>query len=109
MQCVFCKPYYSDSSKVNITYINDLHELSFLEFGYADINNIVFLLEAFRKTTIPSERQVIAEISKSLLEEISDTRREEIITGLKERYDVSDKQVLNENPLLDILVNITPE
>lgn len=96
--------YYSDPQKESITYINDLHEFSFLAFGHADINNILFLIELFRQTTIPAERQVIAEISKSILEEISDTRREEIIAGLKARYELSNKQI-SENPLLYALVS----
>lgn len=99
--------YYSNELKSSITYMDNLHRLSFLSFGYADINNVIFLIESFRITTNPSEKRVIAEVSKSLLEEISDSRRKEIVNGLKEKYNLSDKQTIADNPLLETLVDIT--
>lgn len=61
-----------------------------MSFGFATVNNICLLIDMFGQLTDKRSRQVLSEITASLLAEVSRERLESMQKALIEKYDKLD-------------------
>lgn len=87
--------YYSDNSR-SIQPILDLiniKEISFMSFGYCDVNNLSYLIDIYSQVHSNSERSVIVDIATNLVDEIPYERQLEIKEGLISKYGVGNNKL----------------
>ena len=87
--------YYDSENNSSVTFSTRKSDrVSFMSFGHADVNNLSFLIEVFEATHKKTHKQIIADVAVGLFEELSPSRKLDVVTALEKRVGLENDYVL---------------
>ena len=69
--------------------VDGLDNLSFLSYGYFDFNSLCFLLDLYSRYTSDMDRRVLLDVVCNVISELSEVRKQELLSGLHAKYGIA--------------------